>query len=199
MPGIANYQRLSLHADTAADLMVSDPVSLRADASLHEALVLFTKKRFSAAPVIDSAGRPVGVVSLTDIVIHDRTRIEWNPSESQGADADATQVADMMTPAVFCVSPTARADTVIAKMLGLDVRRLFVVDEAGVLLGVISARDIIRCLREDGEEGDRGSKFRTKRKEGRYAPPSLFCRRGLAGTRPDSGGPDRRIDPETTR
>ena len=58
MPAIANYQGLSLHADTAADLMVSNPVSLRDDASLHEALVLFSKRRFSAAG--RSSTPPVG-------------------------------------------------------------------------------------------------------------------------------------------
>ena len=143
--------RLFLDAETAADLMTANPVSLREDASLHEALVLFTKKGISAAPVIDSAGRPVGVISRSDIIIHDRTEIEWGAeargrNEGKAAVMYTITVADVMTPAVFSVSPDACAARVIQQFSALNVHRLFVVDEAGVLVGVISASDVVRRL-----------------------------------------------------
>src|SRR5262249_28902177 len=50
---------LCLWAETAADLMMTSPVSLRADATLGEAVALLTDRGFSAAPVIDEAGRPI--------------------------------------------------------------------------------------------------------------------------------------------
>ena len=52
---------LMLHARTAADLMVPNPISLRAEAAVAEAIVLFTEKGITAAPVIDEAGRQLGV------------------------------------------------------------------------------------------------------------------------------------------
>src|SRR5438132_13949757 len=58
VPGV-----LRLHAATAADLMMPDPVSIRADASLKEAIALLIDRGFSGAPVIDEAGRPIGVLS----------------------------------------------------------------------------------------------------------------------------------------
>src|SRR5579862_2110187 len=64
--------RLILQAETAADMMTANPVSVREDATLKEALVLLIDKGFSAAPVIDNAGRPVGVLSRSDLLIHDR-------------------------------------------------------------------------------------------------------------------------------
>ncbi len=39
---------------------------------MSEAVLLLTDRGFSAAPVIDDAGRPVGVVSRTDLLVHDR-------------------------------------------------------------------------------------------------------------------------------
>ena len=54
---------------------------------------------------------------------------------------------DLMTPAVFSVTPDAAATEVIEHMLALNVHRLFVVDRAGVLVGVISVLDILRHLR----------------------------------------------------
>src|SRR5262245_16741872 len=60
---------LMLWAATAADLMTPNPLSISENATLREVVTFLTEKGFSAAPVIDEAGRPVGVVSQADIVI----------------------------------------------------------------------------------------------------------------------------------
>src|SRR5262245_30603742 len=65
---------LKFEAATAADLMAPNPISLRVDANVTEALALLTDKSISAAPVIDEAGHPVGVLSRSDILVHDRER-----------------------------------------------------------------------------------------------------------------------------
>jgi CBS domain-containing protein len=52
-----------------------------------------------------------------------------------------------MTPAVFSVAPDAPARRVVGDMLALRVHRLFVSDTSGVLLGVISALDVLNHLR----------------------------------------------------
>jgi CBS domain-containing protein len=53
---------LVLAARTAEELMVPNPISLRDDATVPEAVALMTDRGFSAAPVIDEAGHPVGVL-----------------------------------------------------------------------------------------------------------------------------------------
>ena len=68
--------RLVLNANTAADLMTRNPVSINQKANVKEAVALLTKKGFSIAPVIDDAGRPVGVLSSSDILVHDREHVE---------------------------------------------------------------------------------------------------------------------------
>jgi CBS-domain-containing membrane protein len=52
-----------------------------------------------------------------------------------------------MTPAVFGVSPDTPAHRVVSEMVGLKVHRLFVVDAAGALVGVISAMDVLKHLK----------------------------------------------------
>jgi len=47
---------------------------------------------------------------------------------------------------VFSVSPDTPAAKVIEDMVGLKVHRLFVVDDGGILVGVISALDVMRHL-----------------------------------------------------
>lgn len=158
--------RLTLYATTAADLMTLSPVSLRADATVREAVSLLVDKGFSAAPVIDEAGRPVGVLSRSDVVVHDRETVRYAhpvsayyeatdlraPSgENLGAgfqveEVDPTLVRDIMTPVVFSVAPDTPARTVVSEMLALKVHRLFVIDHEGVLVGLISALDLLRHL-----------------------------------------------------
>jgi CBS domain-containing protein len=153
---------LELRARTAADLMVPNPVSLRADATATEALRLFTHKGITAAPVIDEAGHPIGVLSRSDLLIHHRETTAPPPAHApyfQDAHLEApvctvpdatsdrrVTVADLMTPAVFAVAPEASARRVVAEMLALRVHRLFVVDGDGLLVGVISAMDVLRNL-----------------------------------------------------
>ncbi len=161
-----NHPRLRLRANTAAELMTPNPVSLRDGAALREALALLTDRSIKAAPVIDAAGRPVGVLSCTDLLIHDREEVEhltaapeFYRRDEMETDAgetlgkgfrvervDGTCVRDVMTPAVFSVAPDTPAVRVIEEMVGLKVHRVFVVDDSGVLVGVISALDVLRHL-----------------------------------------------------
>lgn len=153
---------LMLQARTAADLMTSNPVSVPADATIEDATAFLIDRGFSAAPVIDRAGRPVGVISRADILVHDREKVDYlaprpivESEEQEEADAGepiavekggAVRVRDLMTPVVFSVLPSAPVSRVVADMLAWKVHRLFVVDEAGILVGIISTLDILRRL-----------------------------------------------------
>ena len=154
--------RLTLAADTAEQLMTPNPVSISASASVQEAIALLTDRGFSAAPVIDEAGRPVGVLSRSDILIHQREatrhaslfdQTEWDvpPRRSRAGFevevVDSTLVRDIMTPILFTVALDASCKTVVEQMLSLKIHHLFVVDEDGALVGVISSLDILRHLR----------------------------------------------------
>lgn len=146
--------------------MTPNPMSIRQSATVPEAATFLAGRGISAAPVIDDAGRPVGVVSSTDILIHvgqgavcrvgspERdTRPEPPAFSGDSPQAEApnhSTVRDVMTPGVFCVRPGTPATKVVEKMLALKVRRLFVVDNDGVLVGVISAIDVLGKLRSDG-------------------------------------------------
>lgn len=123
---------LVLKARTAADLMTSNPVSLRETATVREAARFLTERGISAAPVINGAGAPVGVLSQTDLVVHDREkgdalwdgegRVEdfaefaevpgepravWGELRLERVD-DKARVRDLMTPTVFTVRSTRR-------------------------------------------------------------------------------------------
>lgn len=162
-------KRLLRLPHAAGDLMTSDPVSLNENVSVREAAAFLTRRRISAAPVINDAGRPVGVLSQSDIVrqaardpgildgmpysgpadeesfldeIFDRgTRIE------SPCGAKELPVSHIMTPYIYCVAPETPVVDVVRELLTHNVHRLFVTDEDGVLIGVITALDVLRSLR----------------------------------------------------
>jgi CBS domain-containing protein len=135
-------------------------------ATVQEAVAFLIDHGISAAPVIDRAGRPVGVLSRSDVMVHDREKVEYLAPTPQYYDkselvtdldeilpegfqvemADPTRVSDLMTPVIFSVGPHTPVRKVVEQMLDLKVHRLFVVDGNGVLVGVISALDILRYL-----------------------------------------------------
>jgi CBS domain-containing protein len=150
--------------------MAPNPVSIAAGASVQEAAAFLADKGFSATPVIDEAGRPVGVLSRSDIVVHDRESGPYetgNPEyyerddlrtpriiRTEVVNGDPTQVRDIMTPVVFSVPPDTPAYKVIEEMLAHKVHRLFVVGGDGILVGTISTVDVLRHLRLEEPAAD---------------------------------------------
>jgi CBS domain-containing protein len=144
--------------------MTPNPVSVRHDATIREALNLLMDRGFGAMPVIDEAGRPVGVVSRTDILGRERKYVHhayrrddtgWDlfpepcrPEETSVEVADPTTVAEIMTRAIFTVPPEAPVRVVVRRMLELRVHQLFVVDADRALVGVISPVDVLRHLEQ---------------------------------------------------
>jgi CBS domain-containing protein len=134
---------MTLAAETARDLMTANPVSIEQGASIAEALALLADRGISAAPVIDEAGNPRGVISRDDILIHERERLA---AAGKSLAPDPSRVADLMTPTVFAVTANTPARDVVRQLLGLNVQQLFVVDDAGALVGSIRASDVLRHL-----------------------------------------------------
>jgi len=153
-----------LDAETAGDLMTPNPLSIRDNATIGEAINFLTDKGYSAAPVIDECGKPVGVLSRSDILVHGRETVKhlcdvhafygdpFLPVRESSVDAfadldtDDTIVRDVMTPVVFSAYPDTPALKAVEQMVELRVHRLFVVDKSGTLVGVISAMDVLRRL-----------------------------------------------------
>jgi CBS domain-containing protein len=156
---------LTLKAGTAAELMTARVVSISEAAPLREAVATLVDHGFSGAPVVNETGRAVGVISLSDIVVHDRNspayakavpeyyirsdlraQVGENVGGFQVEAVDRTAVRDVMTPMVCSVSPDTPARQVIEEMLLLHVHRLFVIDAEGVLIGVVSMTNVLRKL-----------------------------------------------------
>jgi CBS domain-containing protein len=136
--------------------MTPNPKSIDQGATVRETAEVLQKHGIHVAPVIDAAGRPIGVVSRTDLLDYWRRRRErlaataageleaMSPQAKAGLPGDELTVRDIMTPVVFGVRTSAPIASVIEKMLALEVRSVFVTDDHGVLVGTISVFDVLR-------------------------------------------------------
>lgn len=100
--------------------------------SRHEVLQILKTKHISGVPVVKD-GKVVGIVTRTDLL--------KNPTEEQ--------LAILMTRNPITISPDATIETAARLMSVHGVRRLPVV-ENGVLVGIITATDLLGIIAENG-------------------------------------------------
>ena len=87
---------------------------------------------YSGVPVVDAEGRPVGVVSKTDLLRH-------------GVAADG-RVRDVMTSMSFTLDEDDSVSKASALMAYEGIHRLPVVDTTGKVVGLLSSLDILHWL-----------------------------------------------------
>jgi CBS domain-containing membrane protein len=143
---------------TAAKVMTPNPKSINRNATVRETAEILHDHGLHTAPVIDDAGRPIGVVSRTDLLDYwgrRRDRVTALAAGEMNAafapthafmPGDELTVREIMTPVVFGVRRNASLASIVEKMIALEVRCLFVTDEDGVLVGTIRVFDVLRHL-----------------------------------------------------
>lgn len=137
------------------DVMSRPAITIRADASLKEATALLDARSLTALPVVDSQGRPVGVVSEADLII-DRvprdTRLHMRPSATETHTLPPTTVGEVMSPHPMTVTEETDLAEATDLMTTTGVKSLPVLDRHGRVVGVVSRRDVIHVLaRPDAE------------------------------------------------
>lgn len=121
--------------ETAQDLMTPHPRSVHESATVAQVALILTEAHFSGMPVVGEGHVLVGVVTHTDIVRH----------LSEGHDPEVS-VREIMTPDVWAVALSTATASVIDQMVEHGIHRVFVV-ENDILVGVVSAFDIVRRMR----------------------------------------------------
>jgi CBS domain-containing protein len=125
-----------------AELMKKPVVTVGMEATVQDAVNLLADDHVSALPVTDTAGRIVGVLSVSDILVAES---ETDDETARQALFSATPVRDLMSVRPLMVSPEAEVREAAQQMLYADVHRLFVASEERVI-GVISTSDIARAV-----------------------------------------------------
>jgi predicted transcriptional regulator len=146
------------------DVMNPDIMTVSDDMTTGELVRFLNEREISGAPVVDSQGHFIGVVSMTDIGRH-----LSEPSEFVAAHAEfyqdtgnevtledfgpryveerAVTVRDVMTPVVHHVAATAAVAEAARLMVERHIHRL-VVTQGRQPVGMITSMDLLRVVAE---------------------------------------------------
>lgn len=124
---------------TVADYMSRELITLRMDTEITRAMATLLHRRISGAPVLDNAGRLVGVLSRKDCL---RAGLHAVYHQEPGG-----QVADYMAREVETLSPEIDIVRACEHFIASSYRRFPVMQE-GRLVGQISRADVLRALVE---------------------------------------------------
>ncbi|MFF8864783.1 CBS domain-containing protein [Streptomyces sp. NPDC015139] len=142
---------------TVGDVMTHPVASVGRWASFKDMAETMQHRRISALPVLEGAGRVIGIVSEADLLPTEELRDSPDRGYALRRAADITK-AGALTAGELMTSPaiTIRAGATLAAaariMARQHLKHLPVVDETGLLQGVISRSDLLRAfLRPDSD------------------------------------------------
>ena len=134
-----------LQVPTIADLipvrriMSREVVCAREDLEVGALMDLMVRRHIGCVPIIDDRGRPIGMVTKTDVV-------EQQLAATLHGTPPATTASGLMMPLAITLDEHATVAHAAAMMAVEDFHHVAIVSDAGALIGVVSTMDIVRWL-----------------------------------------------------
>ena len=150
---------------TVKDLMNPDVMTVADEMTTDELARYLIEREISGAPVVDSQGHLIGVVSMTDIGRNMAEPSDFESSRSPGFYRDvapeltleeagegyvedrAVTVRDVMTPVIHQVPITASVPEAARVMVDHHIHRL-VVTQGKQPVGIITSMDVLKMVAE---------------------------------------------------
>ena len=124
----------------ATEVMSRNVVSVRPNMPARAAAALLVVHGFTSAPVVTAEGVLRGIVTEADLM-----RGQALPDLEQTDTTPDTTAGEVMTPDPTTMRPIDDLSDVVAVMLAHGIRSVPIVED-GRLVGIISRRDILRCV-----------------------------------------------------
>jgi CBS domain-containing protein len=134
------------------DVMTTSVVAIEQSAGYKDIITAMRQRRVSACPVLDRAGRVIGVVSEADLLLKEvglepftgpGRSVRASGRRGERAKAAGVTAAELMSTPPVTISPDASVGEAAKLMYDRGVKRLPVVDSAGQLAGIVSRIDVL--------------------------------------------------------
>jgi CBS domain-containing protein len=142
----------------ARDVMVSPVIIVRRSATVREVAKILVEKRISATPVVDNAGKLVGIVTESDLMRRAEAGTEHPYSwwvhflagdATIAADyvkSHAAKVEDVMTSDIVTAAPETPLHEIASLFEEHRIKRVPIVDRVGDLVGIVSRANLIQVI-----------------------------------------------------
>jgi CBS domain-containing protein len=142
----------------ARDVMVSPVITVGEDATVREVARLLIAKRISAVPVVNSAGKLVGIVTEADLMHRAEAGTErpyswWvhflsgdRPIAEEYVKSHAVKVKDIMIRDVKTAAPETPLYEIAELLEENHIKRVPIVSKGGDLVGIVSRANIIQAV-----------------------------------------------------
>jgi CBS domain-containing protein len=138
--------------------MTTRVVAARKDASFKDMAAMLRSSRISAFPVVDDAGKVIGVVSEGDLLVKEAVLADGTSFLAalrhirEDDKAAGLTAADLMTAPAITIGPDAAVADAARLMYDRRIKRLPVVNAAGRLLGIVSRVDVLAVFSRPDDE-----------------------------------------------
>ena len=141
-----------------ASVMTQPVITTRPGTPYKDVVSLLTGNGISAVPVVDEAGHPLGVVSEADALAKQEFHggadpLSWLAGRrawTRRRKAAGVTAAELMTTPAVTIGADEPLAIAARRLAEKRVRRLFVIDDDGAVIGVVSRHDILGSyLRSD--------------------------------------------------
>lgn len=133
-----------------SDIMTPDPIALRTDRTVREAIETLEKHAIRHLPIVEG-GKLVGILSDRSVAPWRQTLFEaesWHDVDLEALLLD-TKVGDIIERHVIFVHPDTPVAEAIDRMLDFYIGALPVLDpDNQTLVGIVSYVDLLRLMRE---------------------------------------------------
>ena len=141
---------------TVKDVMTAEVVAVRRDTTFKELAAVLRRYRVSALPVVDDAGRVIGVVSEADLLAKEALADPGVMAEvlhrQDVRKAEGLTAGDLMTSPPVTAAPEDPIGQAARMMHFMRVKRLPVVNSGGQLVGIVSRSDVLAVFDRPDED-----------------------------------------------
>lgn len=142
----------------ARDVMVAPVVTVSKAATVRDVAKILIEKRISAVPVVDNAGKVVGIVTEGDLLRRTEAGTErpyswWVHFLAGDATVAAdyvkshgVRVEDVMSPDVVTAAPETPLHEIASLLEEHRIKRVPIVSATGALVGIVSRANLIQVV-----------------------------------------------------
>ncbi len=127
--------------------MTRKVITLKPDDDIFKAQELMAEHKIRHLPITEPDGRLIGIVTDRDIRSALPSKfIKQTPDRAEKDSFAKSKIKDIMTRDPITISPTYTIQDALLMIQDARVGALPVVDETGILTGIISVRDLLRAF-----------------------------------------------------